>query len=420
MRTRLFLLFAFAAVTVLTNGATAGNIAHGVEVVVIDAGHGGKFPGAHYGNVYEKDLTLKVALKLGKLIEEGMPGVKVVYTRKTDKALGTDLATDLQARADIANKAGGDLFVSIHVNAAKSSAARGVETLIMGESPKEQRYNENALFENNREDLIDMSDERTAAIVRAYIQNLQFTYGEYSMALARCIQNNYLKAGRHSRGIKPQLLRVLYATDMPGVLTEIGFMSNAQEMAYMKSEKGQDEIARSIYEGVRDYSAYVLETRRAEEEAAAAPKPGKEPETQVVIGKEPVRPAKQDKASDAPAAKAATPEKGEPEKAAGKSGAQKPEPRKPAKAGDAPKQAARPLRYTVQVLASAQTVPTSSARFKSYRNKVKQYTAEGRFRYKYCVGEYDTRAAAQKRLAEVRKVFPDAFVVCCRGTQIVK
>lgn len=420
MRTRLFLLFAFAAVTVLTNGATAGNIAHGVEVVVIDAGHGGKFPGAHYGNVYEKDLTLKVALKLGKLIEEGMPGVKVVYTRKTDKALGTDLATDLQARADIANKAGGDLFVSIHVNAAKSSAARGVETLIMGESPKEQRYNENALFENNREDLIDMSDERTAAIVRAYIQNLQFTYGEYSMAFARCVQNSYLKAGRHSRGVKPQLLRVLYATDMPGVLTEIGFMSNAQEMAYMKSEKGQDEIARSIYEGVRDYSAYVLETRRAEEEAAAAPKPGKEPETQVVIGKEPVRPAKQDKASDAPAAKAATPEKGEPEKAAGKSGAQKPEPRKPAKAGDAPKQAARPLRYTVQVLASAQTVPTSSARFKSYRNKVKQYTAEGRFRYKYCVGEYDTRAAAQKRLAEVRKVFPDAFVVSCRGTQIVK
>jgi len=104
-----------------------------------------------------------------------------------------------------------------------------------------------------------------------------------------------------------------------------------------------------------------------------------------------------------------------PEKPAGKSGAQK-----PAKAGDAPKQAARPLRYTVQVLASAQTVPTSSARFKSYRNKVKQYTAEGRFRYKYCVGEYDTRAAAQKRLAEVRKVFPDAFVVSCRGTQIVK
>ena len=420
MRGRFLAAVAFALCAVLMNGAQAENIAPGLKVIVLDAGHGGKFPGAHYGKVYEKDLTLAVVLRLGRLIEQGMPGVKVVYTRKTDKELGATLLDDLQARADIANGAGGELFVSVHVNAAAATSARGVETLIMGETPKEQRYNENALYESNREDLIDMSDERTAAIVRAYIQNLQFTYGEYSMAMARCIQSRYGKAGRHLRGIKPQLLRVLYATDMPGVLTEIGFMSNAQEMAYMKSEKGQDEIARSIYEGVRDYSAYVLETRRAEEEAAAAPKPGKEPETQVVIGKEPVRPAEQDKASDAPAAKTVTPEKGEPEKAAGKSGAQKPEPRKPAKAGDAPKQAARPLRYTVQVLASAQTVPTSSARFKAYRNKVKQYTAEGRFRYKYCVGEYDTRAAAQKRLAEVRKVFPDAFVVCCRGTQIVK
>lgn len=463
MRTRLILLFAFAAVTVLMNGATAGNIAHGVEVVVVDAGHGGKFPGAHYGNVYEKDLTLKVALKLGKLIEEGMPGVKVVYTRKTDKALGTDLATDLQARADIANKAGGDLFVSIHVNAAKSTAARGVETLIMGESTKEQRYNENALFENNREDLIDMSDERTAAIVRAYIQNLQFTYGEYSMALARCIQNNYLKAGRHSRGIKPQLLRVLYATDMPGVLTEIGFMSNPQEMAYMKSEKGQDEIARSIFEGVKAYSAYVLETRRAEEEAATAPKPEKQPEKPVVVGKEPVRRGGSDKGgkdakdsgvkdtgkkgSDAksPEVKdAGTKNSGIKDSAAkaqpggkaqavpgdakgdvssvsqpdSKTARQKPQ--QAAKTGNAAEQTAQPLRYTVQVLASPEPVSTSSARFKGYRNKVKQYTAEGRYRYKYCVGEYETRAAAQKRLAEVRRVFPDAFVVSCRGTRIVK
>ena len=421
MRRLVFIISLCVCFALSANGAGAENIARGVRVIVIDAGHGGpKFPGAHYRGIYEKDLNLKVALKLGALIERELPEVKVVYTRKTDKQFSESLTKDLQARADIANKAEGDLFFSIHTNAAPTAAARGVETLIMGESPLEQRINDEVLFANNKEEFIDMSDQRTAAIVRAYISNLRFTYGEYSEAMARLLEKNYKQAGRYVRKTKPQLLKVLYATNMPGVLTEIGFMSNAQEMAYMKSEKGQDEIARSIYEGVRDYSAYVLETRRAEEEAAAAPKPGKEPETQVVIGKEPVRPAEQDKASDAPAAKTVTPEKGEPEKAAGKSGAQKPEPRKPAKAGDAPKQAARPLRYTVQVLASAQTVPTSSARFKAYRNKVKQYTAEGRFRYKYCVGEYDTRAAAQKRLAEVRKVFPDAFVVCCRGTQIVK
>ncbi len=401
MRTRPLLLLLFAAATVLTNVAVAGNIAHGFEVVVIDAGHGGKFPGAHYGGLYEKDLTLKVALKLGKLIEDGMPGVKVVYTRKTDKALGPDLASDLQARADIANKAGGDLFVSIHVNAARATAARGVETLIMGESPKEQRYNENALYESNREDLIDMSDERTAAIVRAYIQNLQFTYGEYSMAMARCIQNNYLKAGRHSRGIKPQLLRVLYATDMPGVLTEIGFMSNPQEAAYMKSEKGQNEIAASLYQAVRDYSAYVVGTRMAEEEQVnalaktVAPEPAAEPAKTV---------------AEKPKAEAAKP------------AAEKPRTETPARVAEKPAQkpAAQPLRYTVQLMASATQVPVSSAQFRDYKGKVKQFTSEGRFPYKYCVGEYETRDAAQRKAAEVRKVFPGAFVVSCRGTQIVK
>ena len=406
MRTRLLLLLLFAAAIVFTNVAAAENIAHGFEVVVIDAGHGGKFPGAHYGGVYEKDLTLKVALKLGKLIEEGMPGVKVVYTRKTDKALGTDLATDLQARADIANKAEGDLFFSIHTNAAPTAAARGVETLIMGESPKEQRYNENALFENNREDLIDMSDERTAAIVRAYIQNLQFTYGEYSMAFARCIQNSYLKAGRHSRGIKPQLLRVLYATDMPGVLTEIGFMSNQQELAYMKSDRGQNEIARSLYQAIRNYSAYVLGTRMAEEEQAAAAKPAAEQPAEKSAGKAAEKSVEKPAAKSAEKTAAAQPAEGKTATAA------------PVRTPEKP--AVQPLRYTIQVMASASPVPLASAQFRAYRGKVKEYAAEGRFPYKYGVGEYGTREAAQRKLAEVRKVFPGAFVVACRGTQIVK
>ena len=344
--------------------------------MVIDAGHGGKFPGAHYGGVYEKDLTLKVALKLGKLIEEGMPGVKVVYTRKTDKELGKDLASDLQARADIANKAGGDLFISIHVNAAKSTAARGVETLIMGESPKEQRYNENALFENNREDLIDMSDERTAAIVRAYIQNLQFTYGEYSMAIARCIQNNYLKAGRHSRGIKPQLLRVLYATDMPGVLTEIGFMSNPEELRYMCSEKGQNEIARSLFNAVKDYVNFVRGMQLVEECDDAT--------TQA-----PVEPA--------PVVSEPAPQ--------------------PAKAAAAKKLSSG---YTIQILASTKRLKSNDWQFKSYKNKVIELRSAGRYRYKYCVGRYATQAEAKRALSQVKKSFGDAYIVRYEGDAIAR
>lgn len=415
MRSGSLLSFFLAAMLLLTNGAAAGNIAHGVSVVVLDAGHGGKFPGAHYGGVYEKDLTLKVVLKVGKLIEQGMPGVKVVYTRKTDKTLGATLADDLQARADIANKAGGDLFVSVHVNAAKTKDARGVETLIMGESPKEQRYNENALYESNREDLIDMSDERTAAIVRAYIQNLQFTYGEYSMAIARCIQTSYTKAGRNSRGVKRQLLRVLYATDMPGALTEIGFMSNAQELAYMKSDKGQNEIAASIYRAVKEYSSYVLETRRAEEDASAsASKPAAEP----AAGKSAPAESPRTDASGKNTAKPSEEKADTAGKASGKNAAPNPTPATPA-----PEQkkepAAEPLRYTVQVLASDKPVSVNASSFRSYRGKVRQCTGEGRFPYKYCVGEYKSRSEAQRAAGSVRKTFPDAFVVACRGTQIV-
>ena len=138
MRKSLFLVALFLIATLSFNGVAAQNIAQ-------RAGrrnrcrHGGpKFPGAHYRGVYEKDLNLQIALKLGALIEKEIPQLKVVYTRKTDKQFSESLTQDLQARADIANKAGGDLFISIHTNAAASASARGVETLIMGESPLEE------------------------------------------------------------------------------------------------------------------------------------------------------------------------------------------------------------------------------------------------------------------------------------------
>lgn len=402
MRPILFATLLISAAALFQNEVAAENIAHGVKVVVIDAGHGGRFPGAHYAGVYEKNLTLKVALELGRLIGENMPGVQVVYTRKTDTALGETLAEDLQKRADIANKAGGDLFVSIHVNAARSTAARGVETLIMGESSKEQRYNEGALFDNNREDLIDMSDEKTAAIVRAYIQNLQFTYGEYSMTMARCIQQKYKGAGRVDRGIKPQLLRVLYATDMPGVLTEIGFMSNAAEMAYLKSEKGQNEIAYGLFEAVKNYAAYVKSTQEADEAGQAASQPENPVRESAQPEKSAVTTLATGKQPETPAAQSAKPLK-------------TPTVEKPAA-----KEEKSQVGYAVQVLASPDRVSLDSPRFKNYKGKVKQYTAEGTYRYKYCVGFYADREAAQATVAEIRRAFSGAFVVRCEKDKIVK
>lgn len=462
--------------------------AYGVRVVVLDAGHGGSDPGANYAGVNEKDLTLKVILRLGRRIEQGMPGVQVVYTRKTDKALAPTKAEDLQKRADIANKAKGDLFISVHVNAARTATAQGTETLIMGETPKEQRYNEEALFDTNRDDLIDMSDERQAAIVRAYLQNLQFSYGEHSLAMARCIQNNYVRIGRQSRGVKPQLLRVLYATNMPGVLTEIGFLSNKEEAAFLKSDKGIDRIVDALYRALQDYSDYLLELRRAEAEAGGgaaasgtAPKPaGSKPAAGAAASKPASKPASDGAGATVSAAAAGAAAGAAAAGAAAAGAAAKPaaskssaegsrsesrreeretrraerrqakeevpklyDPRlyneaaaaldtpESAKGGGTPAAtpapdreatsapAASEVRYTVQVLASRRSISVQSSEFKEYRGRVHRYEGSGPFKYRYGVGEYETRTEALQAAVVVRSSFPGAFVTAVRDGQVV-
>ena len=371
--------------------ALAQNNEAGVRVIVIDAGHGGKaFPGAVYGGVKEKDINLAVALKLGALIEKELPGVKVVYTRKTDTALGKSLNEDLTARANIANKAGGDFFISIHANAApKATSVRGAETLIMGESEKETRYNESALYNNNKDELIDMSDANTAAMVRAYIQNLQFTYGQYSEMMARIMQSHYQKGGRAVRPVKRQLLKVLYATDMPSVLTELGFMTNKSELAYMNSEKGQNAYARMLCNAVKEYVGHInrlagvtttmVEPAEAEDVA--------EPESAVKSEPQPKRES---------TAKSELQPKKEEVKAEVSDG------------------------YAIQLLASDKRVKGTDSQFKSYKGKVKCYIGGGVLKYKYCYGTFATRAEAQRNLAEVRRSFKDAFVVHYNDDRIVK
>ncbi|MBQ3187781.1 MAG: N-acetylmuramoyl-L-alanine amidase, partial [Alistipes sp.] len=257
--------------------------------------------------------------------------------------------------------------------------------------------------------------------------------------MARCIQQNYMQTGRHSRGVKKQPLRVLYATNMPGVLTEIGFLSNKEEAAYLKSEKGQTAIVDALYRAVQDYSAYVLKMRLAND-ASTEPQPApKREEVQPT-------PAPQPETKQASAAQSQPETKlydarlygdvksKEQPKAAPKE-AQKPtpvtkqeEPSKPAltggkKSSPAPVKTAstQPAKryYTVQVLASKRELPLSSPEFKSYRNRVHQYQSEGVYRYKYGVGEYATRGEALKAAEAVRKSFAQAFVVAVENGRAV-
>ena len=348
------------------NGFGAENVAQGVKVIVIDAGHGGsRFPGAGYNGIAEKDINLQVALKLGALIEKNLPNIKVVQTRTVDKHFSTVLSEDLQARADIAHKHNGDLFISIHSNAHRNSEVRGVETLIMGETSMEQRVNQNALYLNNKEELLDMSDQKTAAIVRAYIQNLQFTYGEYSEMMARLIQEEYVKLGYNNRGVRKQPLKVLYATDMPSVLTEIGFMSNPADLKHITSEKGQKEIAGAIFRAVKQYVENVRRSLLLDSTTQTATTP--QPQNNLKEKQESAKP----KAKAQPTVK----------------------------------------RFAIQLMASVKRIPTDHPELKSLRGKVWVLESSGALKYKYCYGDFADKATAQRHIEDVRKDFPQAFII---------
>jgi N-acetylmuramoyl-L-alanine amidase len=199
------------------------------------------------------------------------------------------------------------------------------------------------------------------------------------------MQSQYQKGGRAVRPVKRQLLKVLYATDMPSVLTELGFMTNKSELAYMNSEKGQNAYARMLCNAVKEYVGHINRLAGVTTEMVES----SEPEVQEVE-----QPKSKEESKVEP--KSVPAEEKNVEKAAVKEG------------------------YTIQLLASDKRVKTSDSQFKSYRGKVACYEGGGKLKYKYCYGNFSTRAEAQRKLSEVRRSFKDAFVVHYNGDKIVK
>lgn len=229
-----------------------------IKKIVIDAGHGGQDPGAVGKKSKEKDITLKVALKLGGYIKKSFPEIDVVYTRKTD------VFVELYNRAKIANDNKANLFISIHCNASKNPEAHGSETWVMGinksQANLEVAKKENAaiLFEEDYSEQYDGFDPYSteASIIFSLYQN---AYLEQSLKLASFIQKQFTtKAGRIDRGVKQAGFLVLYKTYMPAALVEIGFISNPQEEELIMSEAGQDIIASAIYRSFKEYK-YLVE-----------------------------------------------------------------------------------------------------------------------------------------------------------------
>lgn len=223
-------------------------------IVVIDAGHGGKDPGAVGKKAKEKNINLNVALALGQLIEKNMKDTKVMYTRKTD------VFVSLDRRARIANEAKADLFISIHTNALpKGRIARGTETYTLGMARADENL-EVAKRENSVILVEDDYKERYAGFnpksSESYImfEFMQDKYMEQSVSLAKGIQGQFKSyARRVDKGVHQAGFLVLRATSMPSVLVELGYISTPDEETYLSSKKGVDALSQSIYNAFAEY-----------------------------------------------------------------------------------------------------------------------------------------------------------------------
>lgn len=245
--------------------------------VVLDAGHGGSDFGAnrHYeetGRLNEKDVTLAIVLKLGRMLEKNKD-FKIIYTRKIDEY------PSLIDRTNLANRSKADLFISVHCNANTRSAPYGTETFVQG--PDQNKTNLEVAKAENDVIFLDEKDKEMFAsydprspesLIALKIQ--QSKYLESSLLFGSFVEGNFEKKDkRFSRGVKQQNLHVLRLNAMPSVLIETGFISNYDDAMYLASERGQNEIASSIYDAILSYKKAVDRNKQAPEPVKQEEKP---------------------------------------------------------------------------------------------------------------------------------------------------
>lgn len=397
---RIFVLFIVLSLLPLTLFSQKREIGK-VKTVVIDPGHGGNKPGAMGKHISEKALVLSISKKVGKLIKDNYPDVEVIYTRTTDKDI------DLSERARIANRAKADLFISIHANSHPTSSPTGVETFVAGLSQSKanmeiaKKENADILLENDYKTNSDYQgfdpNSPESYVLFAMYQN---AYRDKSLTFAQLIQTEYKKnISTIDRGVKQAEFMVLYKTTMPSVLTEVGFISNPTEEAYMMSEKGQNTIAGCIF---RAFAAY-----KAAEEGTSVPEVKSEPATDstaVEEEEETVAGSEQATTTTEPAEEPAV-EKPKPPKPKTTASGDPYTPAKPKPAAPAP---GAPV-YRVQFMTVSKVIEKGASELRGITD-FDRYQ-QGNYYY-YVTGKVATIAEASELLAQVRgKGFKDAIVV---------
>ncbi len=327
-----------------------------IKTVVIDAGHGGKDPGAIGKKGKEKDLTLKIALKVGGYIEQYIPGVKVIYTRKTDEFI------ELYKRAEIANKNNADVFISIHVNSHTSSKPYGTATYVMGINKSDEN-----LEVVKKENSVILQEKDYKKNYKGYDPNspqthiiltlLQNAHLEQSMNLAAKVQNQFkTRAGRNDKGVRQAGLVVLWNATMPAILVETGFISNSVEEKYLMSDDGQSVLASAIYRAFKEYKNEIEKNSRSYNSSL------------------------QTNNNSSTYVKNTNQQHG--------------------------------ITFRIQIKSSTAKIPDDSNELYGFKD-VKEYNFKGI--YKYYVGESDDFKEIIKIQAKVREKVPDAFVVAFKN-----
>jgi N-acetylmuramoyl-L-alanine amidase len=354
------LFFLFLAINIAT--ASGSEIKDQKKwVIVIDAGHGGRDPGAQGSFSFEKNIALAIALKTGEYIEQSLHNVTVLYTRKTDTFV------ELQDRATFANKNNADLFISIHANWAKTKNIRGTETFIMGLAKDEQnlevamKENEVILLENDHSTKYEGFDPKSpeSYIMFTLMQNI---YQGQSTSLASKIQTQYKESvKRIDRGVKQAGFWVLFMTTMPSVLTETGFITSPEEEKFLNSKQGQEFIASSIFRACREY---VNELDNKSGISAVNDQNPEPPSDMVIVEATPMA----------------------------------------------------VIQYMVQIAASSLKTELKSENFKGLTDVIEINSVD---RFKYASGRFTDYAEAVKYRKKLEELYPDAFVIAVKENKIL-
>jgi len=340
--------------------------------LVIDAGHGGHDAGAIGAFSKEKDINLNVALAFGNYVERYCPDVRVIYTRKKD------VFVTLNGRAEIANKAKADLFISIHTNALPNGRiSRGMETYTLGMHRAAEnlevakRENQVILQEKGYKETYQGFNPNSA---ESYIifEFMQDNNMQKSVELAKLVQRNTCSmAGRVDKGVKQAGFLVLRATSMPSCLIELGFISTPDEERYLNTKSGIDNLARGIYNAFAQYKNDNTNTRSAfingPSPTENVQSPQQPEQTQNIPAPQPVQNSK--------------------------------------------------IVYKVQVLTSDIVLKKNDSRLQG-RTDLEYYKDGGLV--KYTAGSFDTFNEANKYRSELNKIFPGCFVVRFRDGQRVQ